>query len=482
MQAWLLRLLENRSVVQAAARAAYSQDAGCTAPLTSTHPVGPPSPQGSHASVPTVATHPQDHSVAGKQAATVVTGTVLGNPVEAPSNTDAEAAPVGAAAAEAGNKEDLTDAQAHAPLSDSAAPSSAQQAGSKAPSKPTVELAAAQVRQAAGTEAHALDRTPAAAHASAEEEPVGVSPSCEADQPASAKAPKKRKKSQSQPINNVYGSVSKNRKRAKAKKQKTDSLAAAAAAGTAAAAGGASSSHGPRGSENRSESTIPNSSAAASNDTDMASVEAEVGSPDRSRHPQLPATGTALQELMQSLDPATTHMDGSSDSLIGSRAGGQQGAGAAEQPHVDADAQQSCHDVVAQPSQQQQDHAQQQRIEIPSAAGAQAKQQRSGTPSTAGAKATMHTAAADASGGGQRSLDSQQQGSGSDKGNAVPGSLPDGDQPMGDGAAQGGDAPRPAGLEPEHDSDDEVCAHLPGHSDCTSLLLQLAIVSRAMEG
>ncbi len=464
-------------MVQAAARAAYSQDARGAAPLTSINPVeAPPSLDGAHASVPTVAAQPQDHSVAGKQATAAVTCSVLGNSVEAPSNTAAEAAPAEAAAAEAGNKEDLNDAQAQAPLSDSdaslagnkqdlsdvqahaqssdsAAPSSAQQAGSKAPSKPTVEPAAAELKQAADTDAHALDRTPAAAHASAKEEPVGVPPSCQADQPASAKASKKRKKSQSQPINNVFGSVSRNRKRAKAKKQKTDSLAAAAAAGAAAAVGGASSAHCPLSTEDRSESTIPNSSAAASNDTDMASAEAEVGSPDRSRHPQRPANGTALGKPSQSLDPATTHMNVSSDTHPGST------AGAADQPPVNAVAQLSRHAaVVAQPSQQQQDHAQQQRIEIPSAAGAQAQQQRTRIPTTAGVKAAMHTAAAAASGGGQGSLDSQQQGRGSDRGNAMPGSLPDGDQPMGDDAGQGGDAPGPAGFEPEHDSDDEVCA------------------------
>ena len=480
MQDWLLRLLENRYVGQAAARAAYSQDARCVAPLTSTNPVAPPSLARAHASVPTVAAHPQDHSVAVNQAAAAVTSTVHGIPVEAPSDTAAEAAPAGAAAAEAGNKEDLNDAQAQAPLSDSdallagnkqslsdvqahaqssdsAAPSSAQQAGSKAPSKPTVEPAAAELKQAADTEAHAADRTPAAAHASAEEEPVGVAPSCEADQPALAKAPKKRKKSQSQPINNVFGSVSRNRKRAKAKKQKTDSLAAAAAAGAAAAIGGASSAHGPLGTEDRSESTIPNSSAAASNDTDMASAEAEVGSPDRSRHPQRPANGAAHDKPSQSLDPATTHMNVSSDSHMANRANGQHSAGAAEKTHVDAVAQRSRHAAaVAQPSQQPQDHAQQQAI--PSAAGAQAQQQRTRIPTTAGAKAAMHTAAAAASGGEQRSVDSQQQGSGSDRANAMPGSLPDGDQPMGDDAGQGGNAPGPAGFEPEHDSDDEVCA------------------------
>ncbi len=138
---------------------------------------------------------------------------------------------------------------------------------------------------------------------------------------------------------------------------------------------------------------------------------------------------------------------------------GQHSAGAAEQPHVDTDAQQSHHAaVVAQPSQQQQDHAQQQRTGAPSAAGAQAQQQRNRIPSTARAKAAMHTAAAAAIGGGQRSLDSQQQGSGSDRGNAMPGSLPDGDQALGDGAGQSSDAPGPADFEPEHDSDDEVCA------------------------
>jgi len=451
MQDWLLRLLENRYVGQAAARAAYSHDARCVAPLTSTNPVAPPSLARAHASVPTVAAHPQDHSVGGNQAAAAGTSTVLGNSVEAPSDTAAEAAPAGALAAEAGSKEDLTgaqaqalpsgsdallagnqqdlsDVQAHAHSSDSAAPSLAQQAGSRAPSKPIVEPDAAELKQAADTEAHAADRTPAAAHASAEEEPVGVAPSCQADQPASAKAPKKRKKSQSQPINNVFGSVSRNRKRAKAKKQKTESLAAAAAAGAAAAIGGASSAHGPLG-------------------TDMASAEAEVGSPDRSRHPQRPATGTERDKPLPYLDAATSHMNVSSDSHPGTS------VGAAEQPHVDAVADQSRHAAaVAQPSQQQHDHAQ---------------QQRSGAPSTAGAKAAMHTAAAAAIGGGQRSLDSQQQESGCDRGNAVPGGLPDGDQPMGDDAGQGGAAPGPAGFEPEHDSDDEVCALVLGHSGCT---------------
>ncbi len=470
MQDWLLRLLENRYVGQAAARAAYSHDARCVAPLTSTNPVAPPSLARAHASVPTVAAHPQDHSVGGNQAAAAGTSTVLGNSVEAPSDTAAEAAPAGALAAEAGSKEDLTgaqaqalpsgsdallagnqqdlsDVQAHAHSSDSAAPSLAQQAGSRAPSKPIVEPDAAELKQAADTEAHAADRTPAAAHASAEEEPVGVAPSCQADQPASAKAPKKRKKSQSQPINNVFGSVSRNRKRAKAKKQKTESLAAAAAAGAAAAIGGASSAHGPLGTEDRSESTIPNSSAAASYDTNMASAEAEVGSPDRSRHPQRPATGTERDKPLPYLDAATSHMNVSSDSHPGTS------VGAAEQPHVDAVADQSRHAAaVAQPSQQQHDHAQ---------------QQRSGAPSTAGAKAAMHTAAAAAIGGGQRSLDSQQQESGCDRGNAVPGGLPDGDQPMGDDAGQGGAAPGPAGFEPEHDSDDEVCALVLGHSGCT---------------
>ena len=476
-------------MAQAAARAAYSQDARGAAPLTSTNPAeAPPSLDGAHASVPTVAAHPQHHSVAGKQATAAVTDTVLGNPVEAPSNTAAEAARAEAAAAEAGNKEDLTDAQAHdlpsgsgallagntqdlsdvpahAQFSDSAAPSSAQQAGSRAPSQPTIEPAAAEIKQAA--EAHTLDRPPASAPASAEG-PVGVAPSCEADQPGPAKAPKKRKKSQSQPINNVFGSVSRNRKRAKAKKQKTDSLAAAAAAGTAAAVGGASSAHCPLDTEDRSKSTIPNSSAAASNDTDMASAEAEVGSPDRSHHPQRPASGTAHDNLLQSLDPATIHMNLSSDSHIGSRADGQHSTAAAEKPHVDAVVQQSRHAaVVAHPSQQQQDHAQQQRIEMPSAAVAQAQEQRTRVHSTAGVKATMHTAAAAASGGGQRSLTSQQQGSGSDRGNAMPGSLPNGDEAKEDDAGQGGNAPGPAGFEPEHDSDGEVCALVLGCSDCT---------------
>ena len=454
MQGWLLRLLENRSVVEAAAEAAFAQDQRCTAPLMSTNPVAPPSLQGAHASVPTAVAHSQDHSVAGNQAAAAaVTCTELGNPVEAPSNTAAEAAPAEAAAAESGaqahalpsgshalvtgNKQDLSDVQAHAHSSDSAAPSSAQQAGSRAPSKATVDPAAAELKHAADTEAHALDRTPASAVG-----PVGVAPSCEADQPASAKASKKRKKSQSQPINNVFGSVSRNRKRAKAKKQKSDSLAAAAAAGAAAAVGGASSAHCPLGTEDGSESTIPNSSAAASNDTNMASAEAEVGSPDRSRHSQRPATGSANDKSSPSLDPATTHMNVPSDSHIGSRADGQHSAGAAEQPHADAVAQVPRHAAaVAQPSQQQQDHAQQQRRRIPSTA-----------------KAAMHTSAAAATGGGQHSLDSHQQGSGSDRGNAMPGSLPDGDQPMGGGAGQGNDAPRPADVQPEHDSDDEVCA------------------------
>ena len=386
-------------MVEAAAEAAFAQDQRCTAPLMSTNPVAPPSLQGAHASVPTVVAHSQDHSVAGNQAAAAaVTCTELGNPVETPSNTAAEAAPAEAAAAESGaqahalpsgshalvtgNKQDLSDVQAHAHSSDSAAPSSAQQAGSRAPSKATVDPAAAELKHAADTEAHALDRTPASAVG-----PVGVAPSCEADQPASAKASKKRKKSQSQPINNVFGSVSRNRKRAKAKKQKSDSLAAAAAAGAAAAVGGASSAHCPLGTEDGSESTIPNSSAAASNDTNMASAEAEVGSPDRSRHSQRPATGSANDKSSR------------------------------------------------------QDHAQQQRSRIPSTA-----------------KAAMHTSAAAAIGGGQHSLDSHQQGSGSDRGNAIPGSLPDGDQPMGGGAGQGNDAPGPADFQPEHDSDDEVCA------------------------
>ncbi len=338
----MLRLLEKESVAKAAAKALFAEDQRCTAPLTSTNPVAPPTLEGAHASVPTVAAHPQDHSVANNQAVAAVTCSVLGNPVEAPSHTAAEAAPAEAAAAEASNKEDLTgaqaqappsssaalmagneqdlsDIQAHAQFSDSAALSSAQQAGSTAPSKPTVEPAAAELKQAADTEAHALEAPPAGAHASADAEPLGVAPSCEADQPASAKASKKRKKSQSQPINNVFGSLSRNRKRAKTKKQKTDSLAAAAAAGAAAAVGGASSAHCPLGTEDRSESTIPNSSAAASNDTNMASAEAEVGSPDRSRHPQQPATGTAHDKPAPSLDPATTRMVVSSDSHIGNR-------------------------------------------------------------------------------------------------------------------------------------------------------------------
>ncbi len=489
MQAWLLRLLENKSVVQAAAKAAFAQDQRCTAPLTSTNPVAPLSLAGAHASVPTVAA--QDHSVTVNQAAAAVACSVPANPVEAPSNTAAEAAPAEATAAAAGNKQELTNAQALAPLSgsddlmagnkqdlsdvqaraqfsDSAAPSSAQQAGSRTPSKPTVEPAAAELKHAADTQAHALDRPPAAAHALAEG-PVGVAPSCQADQPASAKASKKRKKSQSQPINNVFGSVSRNTKKAKANKQKTDSLAAAAAAGAAAAVGGASSAHCPLSTEDRSESTIPNSSTAASNDTDMESAEAEVGSPDRSQHPQQPETSTLHDKSSPSLDPAATHMDISSDSHIGSRAEGQHGADAAEQPHVGAVAQQSRHAAaVAQPSQQQQDHAQQQRSGTPSATEAKAQQQRTGTPSTAGAKAAMHTTTAAAIRSGQRSLDSQQQGSGSDRGNAMSGSLPDGDQSMGGGAGQGGDQPGPADFEPEHDSDDEVCARLLGHSECTT--------------
>ena len=465
MQGWLLRLLENRSVVEAAAEAAFAQDQRCTAPLMSTNPVAPPCLQGAHASVPTVVALSQDHSVAGHQAAAAaVTCTELGNPVKAPSNTAAEAAPAEAAAAEAGNKEDFTGAQAHASPSgsdavlagngqdlsvvqahaqfaDSAAPRSAQQAGSQSPSKATVDPDAAELKHAADTEAHALARTPAAAHASAEG-PVGVAPSCQADQPASAKASKKRKKSQSQPINNVFGSVSRNRKRAKAKKQKSDSLAAAAAAAAAAAVGGASSARCPLRTEDRSESTIPNSSAAASNDTNMASAEAEVGSPDRSRHPQRPATGSANDNSSPSLDPATIHMNVPSDSHIGSRADGQHSAGAAEQPHADAVAQLPCHAAAdAQPSQQQQDHTQQQRSRISSTA-----------------KAATHTSAAAAIGRGQHSLDSHQQGSGSDRGNAMPGSLPDGDQPMGGGAGQGSDAPGPADVQPEHHSDDEVCA------------------------
>ncbi|KAL0041127.1 hypothetical protein WJX77_005756 [Trebouxia sp. C0004] len=476
-QAWLLRLLENKSVVQAAAKAAFAQDQRCTAPLTSTNPVAPPSLAGARASEPTLAALAQNHSVAVNQAAASVTCSVLGDPVEAPSNTAAEAAPAEAAAAEAGNKHDLTallagskqdlsDAQAHAHSSGSAAPTSAQHAGSRAPSKPTVEPAAADLKHAADTEACALDRPPAAAPASAEE-PVGVAPSCQADQPASATASKKRNKPQSQPINEVFGSVSRNRKRAKAKKQKTDSLAAAAAAGAAAAVGCASSAHCPLGTEDMSESIIPNSSTAASNDTDMASAEAEAGSPDRSKYSQQPEVGTAHGKSSPPVDPATTHMDVSSDSHIGSRADGQHSVSAAEQPHVNAVVAQQPHHaaVVAQPSQQQQDHAQQQRSGIPSAAGAQAQQQRNRIHSTAGAKAAMQTAAAAAVGGGHRCLDPQQQGSGSDRGNARSGSLPDGDQPMGGGAGQGSDASGPADVEPEHDSHDEYAACTAGNID-----------------
>lgn len=237
---------------------------------------------------------------------------------------------------------------------------------------------AASPRVRAATDIHALEEVRAVAQV--------PQPSEALLQPASAKASKKRK--QPEAMHNSFGA--RKRKLARIKRQKAASLAAAAAAG-AAAAGRASSSPQPQADSHvGSGSTILNSSAAGTSDTDMLSTDNddEAGSLHPDKRPHNPDAATQHGSVQGLSKPVDTGMAAASETTTSNKPVKQpQGGGAIQHgaplgdaalqpPHTAAAAAAAAH---AQPSQQQ---------------GVPKQQQGVRSPSAAAADVAMHTAAA----------------------------------------------------------------------------------------
>lgn len=305
-----------------------------------------------------------------------------------------------------------------AQVSDSAAPDSGHAVRSRA--CPESAFGAASPRAAAATDAHALDSSPSREEAGA----VGPVPQTGQAllQPASAKASKKRK--QPEPMNNSFGA--RKRKLARIKRQKAASLAAAAAAG-AAAAGRASSSPQPQADSHvGSGSTILNSSAAGTGDTDMLSTDDddEAGS----LHPD---------KCSQDPDAATNKPVKQAQHVSAVQRGTPLGDAALQQPHAAAAA-----------------HAPQQ--------DAPAQQQGVRNPSVAAAEDAMHTVAAASVPhiDGKLAVGSsgpQQQKHGPSRDGARPHGASDGHQPLKDGMGQGGDSAEESVDDLGREGADEVC-------------------------